>query len=288
MGRVGSMGSPFDQDEQAGAARDWSEDYLRGLETAKWQGAADDQKKPTQAQILIDIGTSDDVDLYHSRDGTTYADIMVQGHRETWPTKSQGFRRWLRRAYYEKTGGAPNGEAVAAALALIEARAQFDGMTREVHVRVAAHGGLVYIDIGDETWRAIEIDADGWRIVKTPPARFRRTQGMLALPTPMLGGNIGELRKHVNLSPDAFVLAVGWLRSVLRGRGPYPILALSGEQGAGKTTAADLLRRLVDPHAAPLRGLPHDVRDLAIAANNAHVLAFDNLSGIPADIADAL
>jgi hypothetical protein len=251
----------------------------------------DDQKKkkgPTQAQTLIDIATSDNVELYHSRDGTTYADIEVSGHRETWPTKSQGFRRWLRRAYYEKTRGAPNGEAMATALALIEARAHFDGITREVYVRVAAHGGLVYIDIGDETWRAIEIDADGWRIVRTPPARFRRSQGMLALPTPMLGGDLGELRKHVNLGPDAFVLMVGWLLQVLRGRGPYPILAINGEQGAGKSTAADLLRRLVDPHAAPLRALPHDVRDLAIAASHAHVVAFDNLSGIPADVADAL
>jgi hypothetical protein len=78
------------------------------------------------------------------------------------------------------------------------------------------------------------------------------------------------------------------LLQVLRGRGPYPILALNGEQGAGKTTAADMLRKLVDPHAAPLRALPRDVRDLAIAANNAHVLCFDNLSGIPTDVADAM
>jgi hypothetical protein len=84
------------------------------------------------------------------------------------------------------------------------------------------------------------------------------------------------------------VLSVGGLLSAFRGRGPYPILLVSGEQGAGKSTAADRLRRLVDPHAAPLRGLPREVRDLAIAANNAHVLAFDNLSGIAADIADAL
>jgi hypothetical protein len=111
---------------------------------------------------------------------------------------------------------------------------------------------------------------------------------MLALPSPLLGGNISELRKHLNLSDDAFVLSVGWLLSALRGHGPYPILLLNGEQGAGKSTAADRLRRLVDPHAAPLRGLPRDVRDLAIAANNAHILAFDNLSGISADIADAL
>src|SRR5262249_15311604 len=129
---------------------------------------------------------------------------------------------------------------------------------------------------------------DGWRIVSDPPVRFRRAPGMLALPTPLLGGKIKELRKHVNLGDDAFELAVGWLLQVLRGRGPYPILALNGEQGAGKTTAADMLRRLVDPHVAPLRALPRDVRDLAIAANNSHVLCFDNLSGIPADVADAM
>ena len=67
---------------------------------------------------------------------------------------------------------------------------------------------------------------------------------MQALPVPALGGKIGELRKHVNLSDDAFVMAVGWMLSALRGRGPYPILALNGEQGAGKTTAADMLRQL--------------------------------------------
>jgi hypothetical protein len=171
---------------------------------------------------------------------------------------------------------------------LIEARAQFDGDTHFVHVCVAAHGDTVYIDLGDPTWRAIEIDSDGWRMVNEPPVRFRRSPGMLALPVPALGGDLSELRKHLNLSDDAFVLCVGWLLAALRGRGPYPLLALAGEQGTGKSTAGDTLRRLVDPNAAPLRGLPKDVRDLAISANNSHVLVFDNLSGIPADIADAL
>jgi hypothetical protein len=111
---------------------------------------------------------------------------------------------------------------------------------------------------------------------------------MQALPIPLLGGKLEEIRKHLNLSDDAYVLVVGWLLQVLRGRGPYPILALNGEQGAGKTTAGDKLRRLVDPNSANMRALPRDNRDLAIAANNSYVLAFDNLSGIPADVADAL
>jgi hypothetical protein len=252
-----------------------------------------DSGRSTHSQTLIDIATGDGVELYHSPDGTAYADILVNGHRETWPTRSSGFKGWLRRAYYEETGGAPNSNAMLTAMGIIDARAQFDGVTRHVYLRVAARTTLdgdeaIYIDIGDDAWDAIEVDAEGHRIVKSPPVRFRRSPGMLALPRPLLGGNIGELRRHLNLTDEAFVLAVGWLLSALRGCGPYPILLLSGEQGTGKSTAADRLRRLVDPHAAPLRALPRDVRDLAIAANNAHVLAFDNLSGIAADIADAL
>jgi hypothetical protein len=245
-------------------------------------------ERRTQGQILLEIVTGADVDLYHSPDGTPYADITVAGHRETWPIRSNGFRRWLRRAFYEETRGAPNSDAMSAALALAEARAQFDGRSQSVYLRVAPHGENIYLDLGDETWRVAEIDADGWRIVDLPPVRFRRTPGMQALPTPLLGGSIEELRKHLNLSASAFVLCVGWLLQVLRGRGPYPILALNGEQGAGKTTAADKLRRLVDPNSASMRALPRDNRDLAIAANNSYVLAFDNLSGIPADVADAL
>ena len=227
-------------------------------------GRREDQAKGerrTQAQVLIEIATDGGIELFHSPDGTTYADITINGHRETWSTKSIGFRRWLRRAYYEKTGDAPNSEAMSTALALIEARAQFDGQTRLVHLRVAAHAECIYIDLCDDAWRAIEVDADGWRIVNAPPVRFRRTPGMLPLPTPRLGGKIDELKKHVNLRGDAFVLVIGWALSVLRGRGPYPIVGFNGEQGSGKTTTADRVRRLVDPHAAPLRSLPRDVRD---------------------------
>lgn len=238
--------------------------------------------------MLIEIATGEDVELFHTPDGTTYADIRVSGHRETWSTKSSSFNRWMRRSFYEQTGGAPNSEAMSTARQLVEARAQFDGDTHFVYVRVAAHGDTVYVDLGDAKWRAIEIDADGWRIVNEPPVRFRRSPGMLPLPEPALGGKLSELRNHLNLSDDSFVLCVAWLLAALRGRGPYPLLALAGEQGTGKSTAGEKLRRLVDPNAAPLRGLPKDVRDLAISANNSHVLVFDNLSGIPADIADAL
>jgi len=40
------------------------------------------------------------------------------------------------------------------------------------HFRVAVADEKIYIDISDESWRAIEIDAEGWRIVDAPPPGF--------------------------------------------------------------------------------------------------------------------
>ena len=77
-----------------------------------------------------------------------------------------------------------------------------------------------------------------------------------------------------------------WL--CLRNRGPYPVIALSGEQGSAKSTFSAILRSLLDPNTAPLRALPREDRDLFIAASNGHVLAFDNVSGLPGWISDTL
>jgi hypothetical protein len=66
------------------------------------------------------------------------------------------------------------------------------------------------------------------------------------------------------------------------------VLALSGEQGSAKSTFCAILRALVDPNTAPLRALPREDRDLFIAATNAHILAFDNVSRLSPWIADTL
>jgi hypothetical protein len=80
---------------------------------------------------------------------------------------------------------------------------------------------------------------------------------------------------------------VAWLLATLRASGPYPLLAISGEQGSAKTVLSKLLKALIDPNVAPVRALAREERDLVIAANNSHVLAFDNLSGLPHALSDA-
>jgi len=242
---------------------------------------------PTQADTLI--GLAAEAELFHAPDGTGFADLVINGHRETWPIRSGGFRDWLTRRYYEDTGGAPSSEAMVSARGVIQSRARFDAPERAVHLRVGGFDGRLYLDLCDESWRAVEIDPTGWRVIDSPPVRFRRVAGMQPLPMPVTGGSIQTLRAFLNVRSDAdFVLVVAWALACVRDRGPYPVMVLSGEQGSAKSTFSSIVRALLDPNTAPLRALPREDRDLFIAATNAHVLAFDNVSGLPAWISDTL
>jgi hypothetical protein len=57
------------------------------------------RRGPTQADILIELAAA--AELFHTPDGTGFADIDVNRHRETWPIRSKGFRRWLTRGYFD-------------------------------------------------------------------------------------------------------------------------------------------------------------------------------------------
>ena len=240
-----------------------------------------------QADMLVAL--AEEADLFHSPDRAGYADLMIEDHRETWPIKSKGFRHWLARQYYDSGEGAPGSNALQSALGVIEAKANFGAPERLVHIRIGGLENKLYLDLCDEQWRAVEIDSAGWRVVSSPPVRFRRAAGMQPLPVPVAGGSIANLRSFLNIKSESdFVLVVAWILAALRNRGPYPVIALSGEQGSAKSTFSGLVRSVLDPNTAPLRALPREDRDLFIAANNGHVLAFDNVSGLPHWISDTL
>ena len=244
-------------------------------------------KPASQSDILIEL--AEEVELFHTPDNVGYADIRVGGHRETWQIRSKSFKRWLVGRFFEKTDGAPNSEALQAALGVIESKAQFKSPEEKVHVRVADLDDTVYMDLADSEGRAVALEAAGWRVVSDPPVRFRRTNGMRPLPVPQRGGNIDHLRPFLNVSDERdFILMVMWVLMALRGRGPFPVAALHGEPGTAKTTAAMVLRALVDPNRAAMRSPPRDDRDVFIAGNNGHVIGIDNLSGLPTWMSNAL
>ena len=161
-------------------------------------------------------------------------------------------------------------------------------------VRLLEYRDAIWIDLGDDTFRVVRVTADGWTIAKRADAPLLRPDGLRALPLPAPDPEaLDRLRQLINLPADNggndnFRLVVAWLVAALYPNGPYPVLALDGEQGSGKTTVCRMLRRLVDPNAAVLRATPRTEDDLLIAATNGRVIALDNVSFIENDMADAL
>jgi hypothetical protein len=175
------------------------------------------------------------------------------------------------------------------AVETISARAMFGGPEKPVFLRVAGHGGAVYVDLCNENWEVVEITTENYSVVAKPPVKFERKSNSAPLPYPVAGGSIEDLQTFLNVETDEdFRLVASWLVGAFNPGGPYPVLELNGQQGSAKSTTVRVLISLVDPAVVSLRAPPREERDLAVAACGSWCLAFDNLSYLPAWLSDAL
>jgi hypothetical protein len=105
--------------------------------------------------------------------------------------------------------------------------------------------------------------------------------------TPEKGGSIEELKKFINLEKNEdFILLVGFILKCLDPHSPYPILALIGQQGSGKSETSQMIISLVAPSHVPMLPMPSSERDFLIAAKNNHIFAIDNVSNISKNQSD--
>jgi hypothetical protein len=257
---------------------------MAGLAALDERPAQRESQTPTQ--ILMQI--TRDLSLFPGSNGRGYASGLYGGQRETWPILGRPFRKWLTRAYRRREGKPPASHALNDVIQMLDADAAH-GAPRTVYTRVASRGEALYLNLIDEARRIVAVTPKSWGIATDAPIYFLRSTTSQSLPIPVQGDSLEEFRTLVNIPDEAsWRLLVGWLLGALQPSGPYPILVLQGEQGSAKSTVARILKYLIDPSSAPIRSVPRDEHDLLIAANHSYVLAFDNLSGIPAWLSDAL
>ena len=210
---------------------------------------------------------------------------------QTWGIWQHIYRNWLSARYYELTGNVPPGKTVHQALTVLAGMALMNPSTGRAWLRMAANDerDRIYIDLANDQHDVVEIRPGRWDVIGPSPVRFRRARGAKPLPQPARGGSIRALRQYLNVaSEQAFILVVSWIVAALRPFGPFPALALNGQQGSAKTTMSRVVRSLIDPNKAAVRSHPHEERDLIVAAWNSWVVAFDNLSRLPPWLSDAL
>jgi hypothetical protein len=246
--------------------------------------------KKSVAKLLIGIAESE-CDLWLSHEGDAWADIFIDGVRHSHPVRSAKFKRWLSGQLWLKHEMPSNSEAMQSALLVIESKAEYGGAPkRQVFLRVGEHDGSIYIDVADERNRAIEVSAQGWRVIESTecPVRFYRGESQQPLPLPVAGGDLEQLWQLIPVASGYRRLVLAWLGFCLIPTGAKPILTLHGPKGAGKSTTATVLKRLVDPGMVDLLALVGDTQSIATNARRRLILAYDNISSLSTAQQDAL
>lgn len=224
-----------------------------------------------------------------SRSSAAFVSVQSGGGVRTHDIASREFKLFLGSAFRAKFGRTCTSKHIDEALEIIEGECLFGGAEQDVHVRVARVGDRVYVDMGDDKNRVVRIGPERWKVVRRCKVKFVRSSSFLPLPEPERGGDLDNLWRFVNvLDRSDRILVLVWLTMALgRPDVPCPILFVHGEQGTAKSTSTMCLHLLVDPTAAPLRSPPPDRHSLAIAADRARILSFDNWSQLKQDTSDA-
>jgi indole-3-glycerol phosphate synthase len=224
----------------------------------------------------------------------------------TFPIRSRAFRQWFFDQCLSDYDTIPTAQAFTAILRYLEAQAARDPNTCGIRVpyRIDSRGSSptpekILLDLANSEGQFVEITPDGWQVTSGEGVPFETSSSTCALPAPeppgdpdpQMGSPLDILRSTLNLgapsSPD-WLRCLAWLLAALRPNTPYPILILRGPSGCGKSVAARVLRTLVDPSASPFAPLPSSARELLTLARLNWVLAFDHVSGLTPQLADAL
>ena len=250
-----------------------------------------DTKSKSQ-RLLFLLNRNLDIELWSDISGDGYITLKTEQKKGSYKIDSKEgklYLDWLFHQYFphEVLKDTDKSDVIQT----LKSRALYDGNTYTTSMRLEGDLEKIYIDIGDETWQAIEVSKLGWKLVDglSLPFRFIRPAGLAPYPIPQRGGNLSLLRSSINIKDDkSWSLLAAWILGAFHPKGPYPGLVVHGQQGSAKSTLSEFVRDVVDPNTAGLRRLPNKEENILLAARNSRVLAFDNLSGISNSISDIL
>ncbi len=209
-----------------------------------------------RAQLTGIVGLIVDCTNKHAKffqdpvDGICYARFKKDRHFEVWALNSDGFRRWLQWLCYKtfaldnQKARTPSQQILKNIIQVLEAHAVYNGRPGRVHLRTAFQDGRYYIDLCDDDWRVIQVEAGWWQNVTGTSVYFRRTPGMEPLPMPSANtANLNLLWQHINITHEGDRLII--LTSLVAMLSPdiqFPFLEFTGQQGSGKTDTQEFLR----------------------------------------------
>ena len=181
----------------------------------------------------------------------------------------------------------------------MKANAEFDGNSKELHLRVAYDTTIkngttrttitiMYYDLTNKEWGAIKITPEGWAIEKAP-VLFRRHNALPQVyPSKTYPPDIfDQFIKLLNIKGEEKKLLLKcYIIAAFIPEIDKPILMLHGDPGGAKSTLEELIKKLIDPSAILTLALPRDIFELIQQLDHNHIAYYDNVSRIPDLISD--
>ncbi|MEE1929462.1 ATP-binding protein [Streptomyces sp. TRM 70351] len=259
-----------------------------GVNAGSGGGDGGGKKAPAAARI-VDMARQQ-YRFVISTDGRPYA-VALDGPNIALPLRGRtGVRQRLARAFADAyPGEVASQSALADAMTVLEGIAE-DTDPTPVHLRVGrAADGAVVVDLGTADGRAVVISPGSWTVRDRSPVLFRRSGAMAPMPEPVRDGDgLAQLHALVNMDTPAFRQLVAWLAAAWIPDIPHPALVCKGEQGTGKSKAAQMFINLIDPSPAAKRSQPRDEKAWSRQAFTSWALCLDNVSTIPPWLSDTL
>lgn len=248
----------------------------------------DSKDKKTPSEILLELIERENIEIFLDDSNEPYVAVFINGHREIHPISSNDFSLWLQMLYYTKLKKTIRNDNLSQAINILNFKARVNGGKRKkLNNRVARLENDFWYDMTDENYSAIKISIDGWSLEKIPPILFCRYRHQVPQVLPQHGGDIDKIFEYVNLVKFK-KLFICWLVSCFVPNIPHPMTILYGEKGAAKSTACELLKRLIDPSATDTLSLSRDEQSLIVNLQSHYYLPFDNVSAISRDTSDIL
>jgi len=254
----------------------------------KTKNQNENSQNKSRSDKLIELVLNDDIELFHDTDKSGYAQIKRNGHFEYYKIRGKDFKLWLSGTYWDKYNKTANANSLSETLNVIEAKAIFDGQEHKLHNRVAKGDVGIMYDLGN--WKSILISKEGWKLHNFLPPVFKSYshQKDQVIPQKAEIDYIHNLFNFINIKLEDRLLFLSDLIFSYVPDLPHPILALLGDYGTAKTTAAKVFRDLVDPSTLCVLTIPSSKSELAQLADHHWVLPFDNLYTIQHWFSDAL
>lgn len=253
-----------------------------------YRANAAENKEETKLDRMIDIVSSNGR-LVMDQIGDVYFVLVQNKTQRVMPLEGSEFKHWLQGEYYKAFRSIINASNLDGIKSLCVCQALSNSRKYTVDIRILKAGEAIHYDLNNKQLSCIKITKDWWVHSLENMGFFKRVKNTDEQVVPIEWWDINTIWQYINISDaDTRLLVLCTLVSLFIPDIQHPILMIHGEKWSAKSTFLMMIKRIVDPSAKDLLGLPGDLSGLVHTFLNDYILMYDNISGISNDTSDLL